>query len=170
MIILCYICTFTVYPNGCNTPIFFNNTNDTWKKMSFTTIAFIYNICDTTGRKLCKFIPINKVSLTAFTIGRFILFITIPINVVLSSKGYNYVSGFMVIGNVILFASTNGISNTLCYAFAPKIVSVEKKGRAAASIGFFTVVGIVTGSLTAFIMNEVLKAIQKQYPTDDLII
>ncbi len=95
MIVLNYIGTFTVYPNAVFKPVFFNNTNGAWGKVSFTTVTLIYNIGDTIGRKCVKFLPFNVNFLIFVGLGRFILFVLLPLNVFVSSKGNFFASGML---------------------------------------------------------------------------
>lgn len=160
MAVYCYIITFTVYPNGAQTPQFFNFSNERWKSVKFNTVATIYNIFDTVGRKITDFVPLTKFSCNFHTLIRTIFLVTFPLNLLVSQKGLYTGSGIFLIFNVSLLALTNGLSISLCFALAPHLVEGKKKGRAASCIGFFSVLGIVLGSVTAFGMNAIFKVIQ----------
>lgn len=166
MCIICYIVTFTVYPNGASKPIFFGNKGQ-WKDLSFVTVTLIYNIFDTVGRKLADFISITNFTTSFFTLIRFLLFGTFPLNLYYSRTEHFTVSGIMLIINIMLLATSNGFSNTLCYALAPQKVSNEKKGLATSTVGFSTIVGIVTGTFTAFAMDKVFEVIEHNHPLPD---
>lgn len=161
MILLSYIGTFTIYPNVIFKIVFFTKSNEAWNKVSFTTAALIYNLGNTLGRKIVNLLPYSIKFLVIITLGRFILFVLLPLNVLVSSKGYNLGSGFFLIINLLILSVTNGICNSLCYALVPTTVKKAKdKGKGASTVGFFAVLGIECGNLLSFAMDALVNVIE----------
>ena len=70
-----------------------------------------------------------------------------------------FITSFFLIGNLALFAITNGIGTTLCFGIAPTLVKDEIKGQAGASVSFFTILGIFLGSCVVFLTGIILEKI-----------
>ena len=158
LIFVMYTVTFTVYPSACLTPALFNLPMN-WKP---NTVITIFNVVDTLGRNMLNCIKPRKGLLYTLTMVRILLIATLPLNVYLDTHGYNslYCSLFLVF-NVVFLAITNGLCTSLAFAIAPTMVEDNMKGKAGSSVGFFNIVGIFTGTCTAFGMNALLQKIQK---------
>ena len=158
LIFVMYTTTFTVYPSACLTPALFDLPMN-WKPNTFITI---FNVVDTLGRNMLNCIKPRKGLLYTLTMVRILLIATLPLNVYLDTHGYNssYCSLFLVF-NVVFLAITNGLCTSLAFAIAPTMVEDNMKGKAGSSVGFFNIVGIFTGTCTAFGMNALLQKISK---------
>lgn len=158
LIFLMYTVTFTVYPSACLTPKLFNLPMN-WKP---NTVITIFNVVDTIGRNMLNCIKPRKILFYILTIVRIILVATIPLNVYFDTHGYNeiYCSVFLIL-NVVFLAVTNGLCTSLAFAIAPTMVEDNMKGKAGSSVGFFNIVGIFTGTCTAFGMSALLQKISK---------
>lgn len=155
LIFLVYLVTFTVYPGACLGPSLFG-LNNSWKP---NTVATIFNIFDTIGRKIVDCLTPKKWMLYASTLIRLVLLILIPLDNFLGYKGFTSISSSLLIFNVAFLSITNGIATSLAYALAPKSVKSYLKAKAGGSVGFFNICGIFSGTVLAFGMNAIIQAI-----------
>ena len=75
------------------------------------------------------------------------------------------VTSVLLIINVALLASTNGIATTLCFGLAPNEVENEYKGQVGSSVSFFLMLGIVLGSCSAFGVDAIINTFRRQKVT-----
>jgi len=68
-----------------------------------------------------------------------------------------FVSDWFIICNMILFAFTNGYTNTLCAVKAPNSVPPEQAGQVGGMIGVIITFGILIGTVIAFATTPILK-------------
>ena len=68
-------------------------------------------------------------------------------------------SSVLLIINVIILATTNGMGATLCMGLAPTMVKKSMKGRAGSSASFFNILGIFLGALVAFMTKYIINQI-----------
>ena len=73
------------------------------------------------------------------------------------SPGWLFRADWFKIVNFAIFAFTNGYTSTLCAVKAPQTVEGEQKGQVGAFIGVTISCGILTGSLLALGMGEIIK-------------
>lgn len=161
LVIYLYIVTFTLYPNASvNQKVF------TWTKpYMINTVIFVYNIFDTLGRLLVGKIKPSKKLNTIVILGRSFLLFTVVFNYYCQEKlipeQINLTTILLFI-NMAIFASTNGIGTTLCFALAPNEVEDKYKGQAGISISFFLIIGIFIGTCTAFISDAIINTFKKK--------
>lgn len=148
-----YIVTIGLYPTAFEQQKIFEIGD-----YNFNTILTIYNFFDTLGRILVSKIKPTKKLTYICVLGRGVLIITILLNCYFGLKNYNiiFTSIFLILNDTIL-ALTNGIGTTLCFGIAPTLVNDDLKGQAGASVSFFTIVGIFSGSVFAFLIKFILK-------------
>lgn len=157
LIFVAYFVTFSVYPGACLEPSLFG-LNMFWKP---NTVITIFNIFDTIGRKIVDCLKPKKWMLYVSTLIRLILLILIPLDDYLEFKQYITASSALLIFNVVFLSLTNGIATSLAYALAPMSVKSYLKGKAGGSVSFFNICGIFIGTISAFGMNAIIKAITK---------
>ena len=159
LVIYLYIVTFTLYPNASiNQQVF-----DWSPPYSINTVIFVYNIFDTLGRIIVGKITPSKKLNTIVILGRSFLLFTVVFNYY-CQDGLEWdptLTTILLFINMAIFASTNGIGTTLCFALAPNEVEDKYKGQAGISISFFLIIGIFIGSLTAFITNAIINTFKK---------
>ena len=159
LVIYLYIVTFTLYPNASiNQHVF-----DWSPPFSINTVIFVYNIFDTLGRIIVGKITPSKKLNTIVILGRSFLLFTVVFNYY-CQDGLEWdptLTTILLFINMAIFASTNGIGTTLCFALAPNEVEDKYKGQAGISISFFLIIGIFIGSLTAFITNAIINTFKK---------
>ena len=161
LVIYLYIVTFTLYPNASiNQQVF-----DWSPPFSINTVIFVYNIFDTLGRVLVGKIKPSKKLNTIVILGRSFLLFTVVFNYYCQDglEWNSTLTTILLFINMAIFASTNGIGTTLCFALAPNEVEDKYKGQAGISISFFLIIGIFIGSLTAFITNAIINTFKKEY-------
>ena len=155
LVIYLYIVTFALYPNASiNQQVF-----DWSPPYSINTVIFVYNIFDTLGRVLVGKITPSKKLNTIVILGRSFLLFTVVFNYY-CQDGLELdptLTTILLFINMAIFASTNGIGTTLCFALAPNEVEDKYKGQAGISISFFLIIGIFLGSLIAFITNAIIN-------------
>ena len=155
LVIYLYIVTFALYPNASiNQQVF-----DWSPPYSINTVIFVYNIFDTLGRILVGKITPSKKLNTIVILGRSFLLFTVVFNYY-CQDGLELdptLTTILLFINMAIFASTNGIGTTLCFALAPNEVEDKYKGQAGISISFFLIIGIFLGSLIAFITNAIIN-------------
>jgi hypothetical protein len=159
LVIYLYIVTFTLYPNASiNQKVF-----DWSPPFSINTVIFVYNIFDTLGRILVGKIKPSKKLNTIVILGRSFLLFTVVFNYYCQDglEWNSTLTTILLFINMAIFASTNGIGTTLCFALAPNEVEDKYKGQAGISISFFLIIGIFIGSLTAFITNAIINTFKK---------
>jgi hypothetical protein len=159
LVIYLYIVTFTLYPNASiNQQVF-----DWSPPFSINTVIFVYNIFDTLGRVLVGKIKPSKKLNTIVILGRSFLLFTVVFNYYCQDglEWNSTLTTILLFINMAIFASTNGIGTTLCFALAPNEVEDKYKGQAGISISFFLIIGIFIGSLTAFITNAIINTFKK---------
>ena len=155
LVIYLYIVTFALYPNASiNQQVF-----DWSPPYSINTVIFVYNIFDTLGRILVGKITPSKKLNTIVILGRSFLLFTVVFNYYCQDglKWDSTLTTILLFINMAIFASTNGIGTTLCFALAPNEVEDKYKGQAGISISFFLIIGIFLGSLIAFITNAIIN-------------
>ena len=159
LVIYLYIVTFALYPNASiNQQVF-----DWSPPYSINTVIFVYNIFDTLGRVLVGKITPSKKLNTIVILGRSFLLFTVVFNYY-CQDGLELdptLTTILLFINMAIFASTNGIGTTLCFALAPNEVEDKYKGQAGISISFFLIIGIFLGSLVAFITNAIINTFKK---------
>jgi len=159
LVIYLYIVTFALYPNASiNQQVF-----DWSPPYSINTVIFVYNIFDTLGRILVGKITPSKKLNTIVILGRSFLLFTVVFNYY-CQDGLELdptLTTILLFINMAIFASTNGIGTTLCFALAPNEVEDKYKGQAGISISFFLIIGIFLGSLVAFITNAIINTFKK---------
>ena len=155
LVIYLYIVTFALYPNASiNQQVF-----DWSPPYSINTVIFVYNIFDTLGRVLVGKITPSKKLNAIVILGRSFLLFTVVFNYY-CQDGLELdptLTTILLFINMAIFASTNGIGTTLCFALAPNEVEDKYKGQAGISISFFLIIGIFLGSLIAFITNAIIN-------------
>ena len=155
LVIYLYIVTFALYPNASiNQQVF-----DWSPPYSINTVIFVYNIFDTLGRILVGKITPSKKLNAIVILGRSFLLFTVVFNYY-CQDGLELdptLTTILLFINMAIFASTNGIGTTLCFALAPNEVEDKYKGQAGISISFFLIIGIFLGSLIAFITNAIIN-------------
>ena len=159
LVIYLYIVTFTLYPNASiNQQVF-----DWSPPFSINTVIFVYNIFDTLGRILVGKIKPSKKLNTIVILGRSFLLFTVVFNYYCQDglEWNSTLTTILLFINMAIFASTNGIGTTLCFALAPNEVEDKYKGQAGISISFFLIIGIFIGSLFAFITNAIINTFKK---------
>lgn len=159
LVIYLYIVTFALYPNASiNQQVF-----DWSPPYSINTVIFVYNIFDTLGRVLVGKITPSKKLNTIVILGRSFLLFTVVFNYYCQDglKWDSTLTTILLFINMAIFASTNGIGTTLCFALAPNEVEDKYKGQAGISISFFLIIGIFLGSLVAFITNAIINTFKK---------
>ena len=159
LVVYLYIVTFALYPNASiNQKVF------EWSPpYSINTVIFVYNIFDTLGRVLVGKITPSKKLNTIVILGRSFLLFTVVFNYY-CQDGLGWdptLTTILLFINMAIFASTNGIGTTLCFALAPNEVEDKYKGQAGISISFFLIIGIFLGSLIAFITNAIISTFKK---------
>ena len=155
LVIYLYIVTFALYPNASiNQQVF-----DWSPPYSINTVIFVYNIFDTLGRVLVGKITPSKKLNAIVILGRSFLLFTVVFNYYCQDglKWDSTLTTILLFINMAIFASTNGIGTTLCFALAPNEVEDKYKGQAGISISFFLIIGIFLGSLVAFITNAIIN-------------
>jgi MFS family permease len=120
------------------------------------TIIFIFNICDTLGRKFPQILTLPKSRLSLLVFLRMSFLFTFPLVGVL--LGNTWISpnslSILTILNMSLFAFSSGYITSTAFSLAPDQVPNELKGKSGSSISFFLIIGIFTGSLYAtFVMQ-----------------
>ena len=159
LVIYLYIVTFALYPNASiNQQVF-----DWSPPYSINTVIFVYNIFDTLGRILVGKITPSKKLNAIVILGRSFLLFTVVFNYYCQDglKWDSTLTTILLFINMAIFASTNGIGTTLCFALAPNEVEDKYKGQAGISISFFLIIGIFLGSLVAFITNAIINTFKK---------
>ena len=159
LVIYLYIVTFALYPNASiNQQVF-----DWSPPYSINTVIFVYNIFDTLGRVLVGKITPSKKLNAIVILGRSFLLFTVVFNYYCQDglKWDSTLTTILLFINMAIFASTNGIGTTLCFALAPNEVEDKYKGQAGISISFFLIIGIFLGSLVAFITNAIINTFKK---------
>ena len=159
LVIYLYIVTFALYPNASiNQQVF-----DWSPPYSINTVIFVYNIFDTLGRILVGKITPSKKLNAIVILGRSFLLFTVVFNYYCQDglELYPTLTTILLFINMAIFASTNGIGTTLCFALAPNEVEDKYKGQAGISISFFLIIGIFLGSLVAFITNAIINTFKK---------
>ena len=159
LVIYLYIVTFALYPNASiNQKVF-----DWSPPYSINTVIFVYNIFDTLGRILVGKITPSKKLNTIVILGRSFLLFTVVFNYYCQDglELDRTLTTILLFVNMAIFASTNGIGTTLCFALAPNEVEDKYKGQAGISISFFLIIGIFLGSLIAFITNAIINTFKK---------
>ena len=163
LVLFNYICTFTLYPNASISQQLFSL--DT--AFNANTIIMIYNIFDTLGRMLVSKMKPTKQLNMIIILARSVLLFTIIFNFYCQEKyvlSLNVTSVLLII-NVALLASTNGIATTLCFGLAPNEVENEYKGQVGSSVSFFLMLGIVLGSCSAFGVDAIINTFRRQKVT-----
>ena len=159
LVVYLYIVTFALYPNASIKQKVFE-----WSPpYSINTVIFVYNIFDTLGRVLVGKITPSKKLNTIVILGRSFLLFTVVFNYY-CQDGLGWdptLTTILLFINMAIFASTNGIGTTLCFALAPNEVEDKYKGQAGISISFFLIIGIFLGSLIAFITNAIISTFKK---------
>ena len=159
LVVYLYIVTFALYPNASIKQKVFE-----WSPpYSINTVIFVYNIFDTLGRVLVGKITPSKKLNTIVILGRSFLLFTVVFNYYChDGLGWDpTLTTILLFINMAIFASTNGIGTTLCFALAPNEVEDKYKGQAGISISFFLIIGIFLGSLIAFITNAIISTFKK---------
>ena len=159
LVVYLYIVTFALYPNASIKQKVFE-----WSPpYSINTVIFVYNIFDTLGRVLVGKITPSKKLNTIVILGRSFLLFTVVFNYYCQDGlGWDStLTTILLFINMAIFASTNGIGTTLCFALAPNEVEDKYKGQAGISISFFLIIGIFLGSLIAFITNAIISTFKK---------
>jgi hypothetical protein len=120
------------------------------------TIIFIFNICDTLGRKFPQILPLQKSTLSLLVFLRMALLFSFPLVGGLLENTWinpNILSIFTIV-NMTLSAFSSGYITSTCFSLAPDQVPNELKGKSGSSISFFLIIGIFSGSLYAtFVMQ-----------------
>lgn len=152
-----YIVTFILFPSVALSQKLFN-TGD----YRVNTIITIYNVFDTVGRLIIsKITPTKKITYIVI-LSRTILIFTLIFNYYCDLRlnwSLNAVSIILIV-NVVVLATTNGMGASLCLGIAPTLVPSEVKGKAGSSISFFNILGIFLGSCLAFGSKAIMKAIE----------
>ena len=152
-----YIVTFAMYPVAFQNQNIFNIG-----EYNFNTILTLYNFFDTLGRYLISAVTPTKKLTFISVLTRGALLVTIVLNYYFQYNGFNLTfTSIFLIFNVSFLGLTNGVGTTLCFGIAPTLVNDELKGQAGASVSFFTIVGIFTGSLFAFLTKVILNHIHE---------
>ena len=151
-----YVVTFALFPSCSISQRLF-----TTGKYRQTTIVTIYNVFDTIGRAIISKIKPRRILCYIFCLSRTILLFTLIFNFYCDMQlGMDpNVSSILLIVNIVILATTNGMATSLCFGLAPTLVDKEYKGKAGGSISFFNILGIFTGTciafLTKYIMNQI---------------
>ena len=151
-----YIITFALFPSVAISQRLFKTG-----KYRQIIIISINNVFGTFGRYIISRFKFTKKLAYIIICGRSILVLTFILNFYFDMKlGMNpNLSSILLIINVILLATTNGMGTTLCMGLAPTMVKGSMKGKAGSSVSFFIILGIFLGSLVAFMTKYIINQI-----------
>jgi len=151
-----YIITFALFPSVAISQRLFKTG-----KYRQIIIISINNVFGTFGRYIISRFKFTKNLAYIIICGRSILVLTFILNFYFDMKlGMNpNLSSILLIINVILLATTNGMGTTLCMGLAPTMVKGSMKGKAGSSVSFFIILGIFLGSLVAFMTKYIINQI-----------
>ena len=147
-----YIITFALFPTvSIDQKIF--EIGD----YNSVTVITIYNVFDTIGRYLVRFLKQSSILNSIIIFGRSILLFTLIFNDYLQQNNTNetFTSIFLMV-NVGILGLTNGIGATLTFGLASDIAEDEIKKQTGGSIGFFSILGIFLGSTLGLITGEII--------------
>ena len=141
-----YIITFSLFPTVCIDQKIFKIGD-----YNSVTVITIYNVFDTIGRYLVRFLKQSSILNSIIIFGRSILLFTLIFNDYLQQNNTNetFTSIFLMV-NVGILGLTNGIGATLTFGLASDIAEDEIKKQTGGSMGFFCILGIFLGSTLAF--------------------
>ena len=151
-----YIITFALFPSVAISQRLFKTG-----KYRQIIIITINNVFGTFGRYIISCFKFKKNLAYIIICGRSILVLTFILNFYFDMKlGMNpNLSSVLLIINVIILATTNGMGATLCMGLAPTMVKKSMKGRAGSSVSFFNILGIFLGALVAFMTKYIINQI-----------
>ena len=151
-----YIITFALFPSVAISQRLFKT-----RKYRQIIIITINNVFGTFGRYIISCFKFTKNLAYIIICGRSILVLTFILNFYFDMKlGMNpNLSSILLIINVIILATTNGMGNTLCMGLAPIMVNASMKGRAGSSVSFFNILGIFLGTSVAFMTKYIINKI-----------
>ena len=151
-----YIITFALFPSVAISQRLFKTG-----KYRQIIIITINNVFGTFGRYIISCFKFTKNLAYIIICGRSILVLTFILNFYFDMKlGMNpNLSSVLLIINVIILATTNGMGTTLCMGLAPTMVKKSMKGRAGSSVSFFNILGIFLGALVAFMTKYIINQI-----------
>jgi len=151
-----YIITFALFPSVAISQRLFKTG-----KYRQIIIITINNVFGTFGRYIISCFKFTKNLAYIIICGRSILVLTFILNFYFDMKlGMNpNLSSVLLIINVIILATTNGMGATLCMGLAPTMVKKSMKGRAGSSVSFFNILGIFLGALVAFMTKYIINQI-----------
>ena len=159
IVLYVYVVTFALFPNASINQKLFGLS----PSLASNTIILIYNVFDTSGRYLVAALKQSKKLNMIIAFVRSILLFTLVFNYY-CQDGLEWnvnVTSVLLIINIILLASTNGIGVTMCFGLAPSQVEDEYKGQAGTSISFFLIMGIFLGSCIAFGTTAIIDTFRK---------
>ena len=159
-ILVCYIyiITFALFPTVSVDQKIFEID-----EYNSVTIITIYNTFDTLGRYIVNLLKPNKTLNLIFVLGRSILLITLILNDYSQYAlhvNLSFTSIFLIV-NVAILGITNGISATLTFGLASSSAEDEIKKQTGGFIGFFCILGIFLGSITAFGTGAIIDTFKK---------
>ena len=159
IVLYVYLVTFALFPNASVNQKLFGLS----PSFASNTIILIYNVFDTFGRYLVAALKQSKKLNMIIAFVRSILLFTLVFNYYgQDGLGWNVnVTSVLLIINIIVLASTNGIGVTMCFGLAPSQVEDEYKGQAGTSISFFLIMGIFLGSCIAFGTTAIIDTFRK---------
>ena len=151
-----YIITFALFPSVAISQRLFKTG-----KYRQIIIITINNVFGTFGRYIISCFKFTKNLAYIIICGRSILVLTFILNFYFDMKlGMNpNLSSVLLIINVILLATTNGMGATLCMGLSPTMLKKSMKGRAGSSVSFFNILGIFLGALVAFMTKYIINQI-----------
>ena len=147
-----YIITFALFPTVSIDQKIFEIG-----EYNSVTVITIYNVFDTIGRYLVRFLKQSSILNSIIIFGRSILLFTLIFNDYLQQNNTNetFTSIFLMV-NVGILGLTNGIGATLTFGLASDIAEDEIKKQTGGSIGFFSILGIFLGSTLGLITGEII--------------
>ena len=151
-----YIISYALYPYACKAQELFKSG-----EYRVNIIILLYSCCNTIGRYIMKFFkPTKKKTYIVVLIRTIFLFTIIFNHYLYFSLNVNYkITSTLLVINIVLFGSTNGLATSLCMGYAPTLLSDELKGKAGASVSFTLSVGSAVGSCVAFGVESIMKNI-----------
>ena len=154
-----YIVTFSLFPSVSTDQEIFNIGD-----YNPVTIITIYNVFDTLGRYIVRFLKQSSRINSIIVLGRSILLFTLIFNHYLqhSNNASETFTSIFLIANVALLGITNGIGATLTFGLVSRSTEDEIKKQAGGSIGFFSILGIFLGSCLAFGTGAITDTFKKK--------
>lgn len=159
-----FVLTFVVFPGA-----FFSTNLNMMKGMKneFTwytlTVITIFNVFDTVGRKLGGYLHLSISATVTYSLSALrLVFIYTAIHIVTLGKSdltqsSIFSSDTFKIINLVLFATSNGFTSTLCAIKAPQFVREDQREQVGLFVGLFIGLGILGGAIVAIPVGSVLE-------------